>query len=252
MTNAPTYTPHRPRPSVTDWLLVVLNVAFVLAGIVVLFKDPAVGLVTIAFFGSCLVIAAGTVRRKLRARRFKAERIDVAGGVPIRPSKTFLPMLGAWLALLGIILFAFGGGYPLVFRILSVVVAVCGIVLLGLSLTGRFPVGFLQFDPDGLTIAQRAWRARIPWDAITGVHEGEFASNPVLLIEVADPREIEISPVTAYAVAMRDIGKTRARMGADIALMTRNYGLDLPLLATTVAHYVNDRSARAALRPRIA
>lgn len=248
---APRYAPHRPLPSLTDWALAALNIAFVAGGLLVLFKNPAVGLVTIAFFGSCLVVSGGTVLRKLRAHRFKAERIDVAGGVPIRPSTTLLPMLGGWLTILGIILFAFGGDYPPMFRILAVLVAVCGVVVLGLGLTGRFPGGFLQFDPEGFTIAQRRWRARIPWDDITGVHEGEFASNPVLLLDVADPTRIDIAPANAQAVAMCEMGRMRARMGADIAIMTRNYGIELPLLATTVAHYVHDKSARADLRPRL-
>ncbi len=155
MANAPHHTPDRPRPSVMDWLLVALNVAFVAMGLLILPHERDTGLVTIAFFGSCLAVAAGTVLRKLRYRRFSAERIVVAGGVPIRPSAIFMPLLGGWLGVLGVVMFVFGHEYPLMFRAIAVFVAVVGVVVLALSFTGRLPGGFLQFDPEALTIAQR-------------------------------------------------------------------------------------------------
>jgi len=132
-----------------------------------------------------------------------------------------------------------------------VFVAFVGVVVLALSFTGSFPGGYLQFDPDGLTIAQRTWAARIPWDDITGVHEGELSSNAVLLLTVADPTRLEIAPAQAFAIAMRDIGRARGLIGADFMVMARHYGIDLPVLAATIARYVQDAAARAELRPRL-
>ena len=40
-------------------------------------------------------------------------------------------------------------------------------------------------------------------------------------------------------------------MGADFAIMTTHYGIDLPVLAETVARYVGNAGARAELRPRL-
>ncbi len=50
---------------------------------------------------------------------------------------------------------------------------------------------------------------------------------------------------------MRDIARTQASMGADFVVMARHYGIDLPVLAATVARYVQDVAARADLRPRL-
>lgn len=245
----------RPRPSFQDWLLVAINTAFVAAGIVILPREPAGGIVTLAFFGSCLAVSAATVWRKLRYRRFRAEHIDVAGGVPIRPSRTFLPLLGGWLAILGVVLFVFGGEVGPIFQAVAVIIAIAGFATLALALSGYAAGGFLQFDPDALTIAQRTWHgtwaARLPWDDIVSVQEGEYQSNPMLLVTVADPAALEIAPAKARGLAMRDIARARAWMGADFAVMTLHYGIALPLLAETVARYVNDAAARAELRPRL-
>jgi hypothetical protein len=251
MFDDPHHTPDRPRPTFKEWLLLAINIAFVAMGLLILPDERDTGLVTIAFFGSCLAVAAATILRKLRYRRFTAERIEVAGGVPIRPSNYLMPLLGAWLAVLGVVLFVFGHDYPLMFRALAVVVAGVGVALLALSFTGRVPGGFLQFDPEGLTIAQRAWGARIAWDNIAAVHEGEFSSNPVLLVTVAERARLDIVPPEAQMRAMRDIGRTWAIMGADFAIMTAHYGIDLPVLAGTIARYAQDAAARADLRPRL-
>jgi hypothetical protein len=238
-----------------DWLLVALNTAFVAAGIVILPREPAGGLATLAFFGSCLAVSAGTVWRKLRYRRFAGERIDVAGGVPIRPSSTFLPLLGGWLALLGVVLFVFGGEIGLIFQAIAVIIAVTGMTTLVLALTGYATGAFLQFDPDALTIGQLSWqgpwRARIPWDDIVSVREGEYESNPMLLVTVVDPAVLQIVPAKARDRAMRDIARARQWMDADFAVMTSLYGIALPVLAETVARYVNDAAARAELHPRL-
>lgn len=234
-----------------DWLLIVINTVFVAAGIIMLPREPTGGILTLAFFGSCLVIAVRVVVGKLRARRFTAERIDVAGGVPIRPSRIFLPLLGGWLAVLGVILYVFGGELPLIFRAIAVFIAIVGVAVLVLSLTGVISAGFLQFDPDALTIAQRKWRVRIPWDDIDGVHEGEFASNPLLFLTLSDLGRLEIEPADARGPAMDQIHKTQSDMGADFAINTWHYGIPLPLLSTTIAHYVVNSAARAELRPRL-
>jgi hypothetical protein len=251
MLDEPHYSRNRPRPTTREWLLVAINTLFVVAGIVILPHEPDGAIVTIAFFGTCLVVSLGTVLRKLRDRRFAAETLAVAGGVPIRPSNIIMPLLGGWLAILGVVLFVFGHDYPLLFRAIAVFIAVVGVVVLALALMRRLPGGFLRFDPDALTIAQRRWRARIPWDNILIVHEGEYASNPMLRLRVVDLDGLDIAPAEARAAALRDIARTQALMGAEFVVMTAQYGIDLPLLAGTVARYVQDRAARAELRPRL-
>ncbi|MGI9424244.1 MAG: hypothetical protein ACR2PA_13715 [Hyphomicrobiaceae bacterium] len=241
-----------PPPTGQDWLLLAISIVFVVMGAIILTNDRDVGIVTLAFFGSCLAVSVGTILRKYRFRRFAAEKVDVTGGVPIRPKTGIAGLVGAWLLVLGLILVTFGHDYPLVFRLIAGFIAVVGVVFLAAALTGQWPGGYLLFDPEHLTIAQRGWRARIPWDEITAVHESEFHSNPVLLVEVADPIRLEITPSAAQERAMKSIAGTQAMMGADFAIMTMHYGIDLPVLAAAVARYVQDATARAELRARLA
>jgi hypothetical protein len=244
-------TPHSPPPSWQEWLLLAINLIFVVMGLLILPHDRDAGIVTLALFGSCLVSSAATILRKRRFGRFSAEKVDVIGGVPIRAQAGLMKLLGAWLLILGIILVVFGHDYPQYFRYLSWFVALVGAAVLGGALAGLWPGGYLQFDPDALTIAQRTWRARIPWDEITSVSAGEYQSNPVLLIDVADGARLNIMPPEETARAMKAIAQSQAMMGADFAIMTTHYGIDLPVLGATVARYVQDASARAELRPRL-
>lgn len=251
MTDSPRYTSHHPGPNGKDWLLLAINIAFVVGGIVLIPKNPDAALVTITFFGTCLAVTVGTFWRKYRDARFRSERIDVVGGVPIRSSRYFAPLLGGWLAALGVILFVFGHDYPLLFRIIAAFVALVGIVVLAGALLKRWPMSHLQFDPDALTIAQHGWLARIPWDNIAAVHESEYASNPMLLIALANADGLDIEPPVAHARARRDMARTQATFGAEFAIMTTQFGLPLPLLGATVARYVTDSGARTELRPRL-
>jgi hypothetical protein len=239
-----------PPPTFQDWLLLVLNVVFVAAGLLILPSSPDAGIVTLAFFGTCLFVSAGTVLRKFRFRRHAAAKVDVQGGVPIRPRMGAMLALGGWLTVLGIILVVFGHSYPLLFRILGAGVAIAGGVLTFGVLVGWWPGGFLQFDPHHLTIAQRAWRVRLPWDEIVDVVEAELQSNPVLLIAVADADRLAVDPPQAVGRAMKAIANSRALIGADFMIMTTHYGIDLPVLSDAIARYVNDVSARAELRHR--
>jgi hypothetical protein len=241
----------RPRPTRRDWLLVALNAVFVAGGLLMLPSKPDVAIVTLAFFGSCLAIAVANVWRKLRDRKFTAETIDVAGGVPIRPKRGLFLGLGAWLLILGIVLIVFGHAYPLLFRWLAGFIAVVGATLFVGTLVGYWPAGYLQFDPEGLTIADRGWRVVLPWNEITSVVEGDYQSNPVLLICVADASRLAVEPPQSHAQAMKKIARMQTYMGADFAIMTTHYGIDLPTLASAVLRYATDAAARAGLRPRL-
>ena len=103
-----------------------------------------------------------------------------------------------------------------------------------------------------LTIGQHGWLARIPWDAIAGLHEGELHSNPVLFIVVCDPGSLTVEPSSATPKAMKSIARSQGLMGADFAIMSAQYGIDLPVLSNAIARFVNDPLARKELGLAIA
>ncbi len=240
-----------PPPSWHDWLMLAIGVLFVIAGFAILPSDPDVGIVTLAMFGSCLAVFVNTIWRKLRYRALRPSHVEVTGGVPIKPRMGWAIGLGLWLAALGVIFVVFGHAYPLLFRVLGGFVAAVGMLLFLGTALGRWPGGYLQFDPETLTIAQKNWRAVIPWDRISGVYEGEYQNNPIVLIDVAGVETLNILPPSAVARAMTAIGQSRAWMGADFAIMTTHYGIDRPVLAAALRRYALDASARAGLRPSL-
>ena len=230
--------------------MVVIGVAFVAMALVILPGKPDVGIVTLAFFGSCLMVFVSTIVRKYRFRRFHAVGIDVAGGVPIRPPRWRVLLLGGWLLILGAIMEHFGATYPMMFRLLGGFVAVVGAALLAGVQMGWLPRGYLQFDQDGLTIDHGRWRAMIPWNHIAGVREGELHDNPVLLISVDDVEAIVFEPAGIRAQGLRSIDSTQAWHGAHVMIMPAHYGIDLPVLTAAVVRYAHDRAARAELAQR--
>lgn len=247
--------PQTRRPSGQDWFMFAISLAFVLVGLAALPSDPHVGVVTLLIFGSCLAVAVIVIRRKWRYARLggiPAEHVSVAGGVPIRPKRSLGIMLAVWLVV-------FGGGlavlgtdpYPVFFQWIGAALVLCGAILAVMTARGRFPGGYLQFDTDAFTIADRHQAVRIPWDNIAGWTEVDYHSNPVLLVDVHDAAALTVVPASAYPKAMAAIKKSRTWMGADFAIMTSHYDFDTPLLSATLARYVNDPQARRDLIKRI-
>ena len=227
--------------------MLAIGVTVVVMGLFILPSNRDIGIVTLAMFGSCTAVFAAQILSKYRFRKFTATAVEVAGGVPIRPRRGLGWLMGSWMLALGVILIVFGASYPAPFRWLAGFVAVVGVVLLIATALGLFPGGYLQFDPDALTIGQRRWSARIPWDAIGSVHEGEFSGNPILLIAVNDVAALAISPPDARTAAYKSMAKSAAMFGAEFAIMTTHYGIDLPVLAAAVTHYARDAEARRTL-----
>ena len=144
-----------------------------------------------------------------------------------------------------------GAGYPLAFRLIGVTLTLLGAGMLVAVWKNWVPAGFLQFDPGAFTIGYRRFAVSIPWDNIASVTEGEYHSNPVLLLDVDDTAAITVVPPEALAKAMKAIATNRTWTGADFMVMTTQFGLDLPVLSETVRRYARDQSARAGLQKRL-
>ena len=79
----------------------------------------------------------------------------------------------------------------------------------------------------------------------------EYFDNPMLLISVGDLAALDIEPPEMSLKAFKAIMKMQNMMGAEFAIMTTHYGIDLPVLAATVTRYVNDAPARIELGQRL-
>lgn len=240
-----------PAPAFRDWALFAISLAFVAAGLVVLPSAPDQAIVTVAFFGTCAAFFAATIIRKLRYRRMHGLRVEISGGVPIRQSRGFRIALGAGLAALGAVLVVFGRGYGIVFWSISWFMAAAGAALILGVLSGRIAAGYIQFDPHGITFAQRNWAYTVPWDNISEIAGGELNSNAVLSIWLHDLKAVDVTPPDAAHDVFKAFFKSIRWTGAPITIMTAHYGVALPLLVSAMERYISEPAAREELVPRL-
>ena len=237
-----------PRPKWRDWGLLAIGLLFVAAGLFILPSDPNVGIVTLAFFGSCTVVFISNIARKLRLRRFRSTRVEVIGGVPIRPSRGRILLFSGWLTGLGLIILIFGAPYPFLIMVLAGSISAVGAIILIGALVGWFPRQFIQFDADAFTIANKGYLARIPWDNIARLEESFWNDNPFLFIWVGDLREVVFEPAGSEARAYKATAGGGRMFGVDFAITLALYDVDLPVLTDAILHYVQDPNARDSLK----
>jgi hypothetical protein len=243
--------PHRdalpPGPSLRDWLLLAINVAFVAMGVVLLPRKFDVGIVTLTFFGFCAIVPITTILRKLRNRRLRPLRAAVVGGVRIRPSRLRTLALGIGLLVLGMTLIAFGHGYPRLMQVVVWIIAACGAVVTVGVMLGKLPVGHLMFTPQGLTMGRRRYTISVSWDDMVMWDSAEFHDNPVLRIWLRPHATIVVEPPALTARATSELASSNAWIGAPIAIMTSSYALDVPVVLVAIERYVRDPASRAEL-----
>src|SRR5262249_18001125 len=128
-----------PKPGIKDWALLAINIVFVAAGLLILLRERDVGIVTLAFFGPCLIVTVGSILRKFRFRRFRALKAEIVGGVPIRASRAQALVAALVLMLMGAIIVVFGRSYPFIMWILAWLCALIGGGLTIAALSGLIP-----------------------------------------------------------------------------------------------------------------
>lgn len=240
-------------PGLREWSVLVISVAFAACGFVALFDKPRAGVPTLAFFGACAALAARTVLRKRRFARLRLISAEIVGGVPIRPSRSYLAVFALALSSLGTVLLVYWRDASVVVLICVWMIASAGALLLLGLVTGYLPVGFLQFDPAGLTIGRRRDAFTLPWDSIAAVRPGEFHDNPVLLLLLQDPSLVLVTPAHARGRVIATLKSNMKWVGAHVMIMSSHYAIDLPFLVTAIERYIADPCARDRLAvPRLA
>jgi hypothetical protein len=241
--------PRSPSPldriSAQDWALAVIGGLFTLGGVLIIGRDFKTGIVTLAFFGLCFAHAVSVILRKRRARRQLGVTASVAGGVPIRPSRWRMGLLGGALLGLGGLHAAFTPNAVQV-GLVWLLVAVGGVMLIGLA-SGLLYTAYVQFDPEGLTFGDRRGKALVPWTAVTGLARTDMGNNPVVLVCV-DAGALEVQPPAHRPRLFKQMGRTRGTLGADFALMPTVYGIDAAVLLAALERYVTEPAARQELQ----
>ncbi len=240
-----------PKPSFRDWVLLAIGIIFVACGLFILPHDRDVGIVSIAMFGPCAVVAAIIILRKLRFRRWHALKAEIVGGVPIRQSRVLIITSGATLAAMGTTFILFGHSYGPIFLALAWVIAAIGSVLLISALCGWWPNDFIQFDPEGITLGRMRFVLMVPWDAVAQVSAGAINNNPAVFIRLRDYTSVVVRPNEQRGRALKRLAWNAGWAGASIVILTSNYGMDLPLFMAALERYLADPSARRELARRL-
>lgn len=237
-----------PGPTIKDWAVVLIGLGFVALGLWVSPGKPeALGLV--AFFGAIAAVGLWNVVRKLRAAKLRPLSVEVLGGVPLRPSRLRMGLLGGGIFGVGLALLTVPNKPIIILVCIAVMIAAGGFVL-GAVLLGKLPVGFLQFDEAGLTVGQRNAVFTIGWDNIAAVWPGELHDNATLFLNVHDLGAVDVRPPEAKQQVIRSLLSSQAWVRAHVIVMTETYGLDLPLLVAAIEGYVREPESRARLAVR--
>ena len=228
-----------------DWLLAAVSLLFTLGGLLIIGRDFKTGVVTLALFGLCLLHSVRVILRKRRALKQVALTASVVGGVPIRQSRRRMAGLGVALLAIGGTHAAFTS-QPVQVGLGWLLVATGAALLLGLAL-GRVFTASIQFDPAGITFADRHGRAHVPWDAVTALARGELQNNPMVLVSV-DGGSVQAEPAAYRQRLFQQMGRSRGLMGADFVIMCNSYGIDAPVLLAALQRYVAEPAARQELQ----
>jgi hypothetical protein len=232
------------------WGVLAISIAFVMCGLLLLGSNLPVAIVTIAFFGSCAAVAGMILLRKLRAKAPSPDRVELLGGIALRPSRLLIGGIGAWIGGLGVIMFVFGSQYGLLLLGLGLGMAALGcFILVGIAV-GWLPTEYLRFDPSGITLGRRRFAYMIPWDNIAALSTAEINHNPVILIELHQPERIEVTPPERMTQALKELSRYGLH-GAHVMLAPVQYRMDASLLVQALDRYVREPHARNELSARL-
>ncbi|MDQ0463973.1 hypothetical protein QO010_001744 [Caulobacter ginsengisoli] len=244
----PRHTPFDP-PSARDWILLVISLLFVAAGVLEIVRgDWRTGAITLMFFGGGALLFAGQIFTKLRWRRSSPGKVAIAGSRDIPMARGRILALVAAVGVFGLAGALLGGSMGLVLQGLCAGLALFAVGFTLALLCNWLPTPALRFEPQGLVVQRGSRRRyRADWDNIAGLSVGELARNPMILLHFHDSAAVTILPGAQRALVQREIASTQGLYGADLVIMPKLFGLDAQLLAAALQRYIKTPAARTEL-----
>jgi hypothetical protein len=232
-------------------MLLGIGVILVLCGLIDLPSNRNIGIVTITLFGLCTATSAANIIRKLHFCRPHPLQVEIVVGAPIRLSRINYFTVGVAITALGAVIIVFGREYPELFWFMGWLLAIAGCFLLfGLAI-GRLPIGFLQFDPVGITISRGSWAYTIPWEGISAISGRELSDHVVLLMWLYHEDVVSVRPPEREGRLIKHFARNLHWAGAPIVVLPSQYGIDPLLLFQALDRYIKVPSARTELSHRL-
>jgi len=237
-----------------DWLLTVLSALLTIAaGVNILVTGFNESIVPLVMCGSCLVLFSSLIIRKKRYQRIRLISAQVAGGTPIRQSRSKVIFVALFLMIVGSIFVIYGQYLGKAFQLISFIGVITGIVLTIAIVAEFFPVTYVQFDPEGFTFGQSKWKVTLPWSSISNMVQAELHQNPAIFLWVTDYQELIVVPDAYREKALKQVAYLRKWVGTDFVIMPYQYNIDNPIFFAAMNRYISTPSARAELnnQPKI-
>jgi hypothetical protein len=259
------------RPCAGGWgeflLLLVVGLLFTVGGLALALTgrgaERGAGATIALFFLACLLaaplFAPGRRRGHLRLDTLRVgDRHERGVVVPYSGLRTGVLLVATAclaLAMLGFVVFADAfaddpGESPWPVRLIGVV----GVVFFGVGgfLVARRGWGrrwLVLLTPSAVVVAVGRARTVVPWEVIEQVRATEVTtyargvriSEPLVGIDVSDPRAIQTGPLERLLMPLN------RRLAADITLPVRTLDIDPPLLHAALCYYHQHPQARAEL-----
>ena len=242
-------------PSFQDWLFASFTALLALCGLLIAWVEgERAGFAVFNFFGACTAVGVWVILRKRRIRIHAAVKdVKMPGFTPLRARRSSRVAWTARIAAVGFGMWATGSAFGTVVVAIGAGLAVLGTLLsIGIVLD-VLPGPYLQFEPAGLRMGQRRYSFLIEWENMARVAPVEMHSHDHLLVEVHDIDRLHATlhpgPVASDRLA-KLIRSNRTWFGADVAIMTMQYGTDVALLGRAVARYAGNPGCRGELEPR--
>ncbi|MBN1961854.1 MAG: hypothetical protein JW841_12990 [Deltaproteobacteria bacterium] len=240
-----------------DWFILVVGIIAVIVGLfIAIYAGDKSGFAIAAFFAGVAAVGGWRILNGRRLRTsMQADKIEVIGGVPLKPNRKLPIVTAIGFLIIGIIGVLAGHSIGIMFVILTGIIAFFSLLFLVLLLARVLPRNhYLIFEANGLRFGRKHYSFLIEWENIAGLNAAHLNGNDVLLFVVADIEAL-ISSIQCTGSKedlaqkiKKQIKNNQIWLGGDIAITPAAYGADIALFLRAIERYLTDKRAREFLK----
>ena len=216
-------------PRTGDWLALSVLSAGALSAPLLYEKDPHGSITVFVLFGGMAAFMALHLRgwRDFERRaRAPTEPLVLTDGMVLRPSRRRMLLGFAALLAYGSVISYFDHGFSLVFRCISVGLALLGALGFVLALLRVIPPGQLRITAHALCVRRFRYTLEVPWHAIDAVYMSELYGNRMICVELPVLHLVGVDPPRHSERALKALARGAAFTGAPLMFASSLYDVD--------------------------